>query len=346
MVSLPIMRKIGFKNIGYDPQIDYVKGLCIIFVIWTHALNRKELGLILFPYWGDTAVPIFLIIQAFHYYKKGIDIRMPSLLMLWKRIMQPFIIMIALTFLVQFFLYYDITDGNFSPSFYWNKRGAGSYYIFMYLEFALLIPLFVPLFKKLSVKWALLFFIILSQLLEFISCITHCPDNIYRILFFRYTFLIFIGYLLATKRIVINKVTMCWGLIGIISLYIFNYTNIDMEPLFYTSLLNWKYCHWICYLYIAYIFLWFLKYTYSLFNNNIIMLKYLIIIGKNSYEIYIFQIFYYATLYRPVNNTLFFVDEYYPVKRILYLVLSTIICIVPVIILRNKNKNKSEKPSI
>ena len=216
----------------------------------------------------------------------------------------------------------------------------------MYLEFALLIPLFVPLFKKLSVKWALLFFIILSQLLEFISCITHCPDNIYRILFFRYTFLIFIGYLLATKRIVINKVTMCWGLIGIISLYIFNYTNIDMEPLFYTSLLNWKYCHWICYLYIAYIFLWFLKYTYSLFNNNIIMLKYLIIIGKNSYEIYIFQIFYYATLYRPVNNTLFFVDEYYPVKRILYLVLSTIICIVPVIILRNKNKNKSEKPSI
>ena len=65
------MRKIDFKNYGYDPQIDYIKGLCILFVIWTHAINRSELGYILFPYWGDTAVPIFLIIQAFHYYKKG-----------------------------------------------------------------------------------------------------------------------------------------------------------------------------------------------------------------------------------------------------------------------------------
>ena len=328
------MRIIDFKNNGYDPQIDYIKGLCILFVIWTHALNRKELGLILFPYWGDTAVPIFLIIQVFHYYKKGIDLRMPNPITLWKRILQPFIVMIALTFLVQYFIYYDITDGAFSPILYWNKRGAGTYYIFMYLEFAFLLPLFALLYKRISVKGAFVILVILSQLLEYISCITHCPDSIYRLLFFRYTFLIFIGYLLATKRLVFNKLTLCWGVVGIISLYIFNYTNIDLEPIFYTGLINWKYCHWICYLYIAYIFLWLLKYSYSKFSNKNKILQYLIIIRKFSYEIYIFQIFYYATLYRPVNNTLFFVDEYYPVKRFLYLVLSTIICVVPVILLK------------
>lgn len=337
------MKKIDFDNTGYDPQIDYIKGLCILFVIWTHALSRKELGLILFPYWGDTAVPIFLIIQAFHYYKKGVDLRIPSPIKLWKRIVQPFIIMIALSFLVQFFIYYNVTDGSFSPELYWNKRGPGSYYIFIYLEFAFLIPLFALLFKRIATKWAILFFIILSQMLEFISCITHCSDSIYRVLFFRYTFLIVIGYLLATKKLVLNKITLCCGVIGIISLFLFNYSNIDFEPLFYTGLINWKYCHWICYLYIAYFFLWFLKHTYSHFNQNNRIKKLLVTIGKYSYEIFIFQIFYYATLYRYVNNELFFVDEYYPIKRFLYLVLSTIICVVPIILIKNiKSVNSTQ----
>jgi len=328
------MRKIDFKNIGYDPQIDYIKGVCIIFVIWTHAINRSELGYILFPYWGDTAVPIFLIIQAFHYYKKGIDLRMPSPITLWKRILRPFIVMIALTFLAQFFIYYDITDGVFSPTLYWDKRGYGSYYIFMYLEFAFLIPIFALLFKSLSVKWTFLFFVVLSQLLEYISCTTHCPDYIYRILFFRYTFLIFIGYLLATKRLVLNKFTLCWSIIGIISLYLFNYTSIDLEPLFYTSLSNWKYCHWICYLYIAYIFLWFLKYSYTNFNLKVIR-KYLVLIGINSYEIYLFQMFYYATIGLYVKDMdIVSQNEIYPINLILYVVITTIICVVPVILLK------------
>ena len=125
------MEKIEFCNTGYDPQIDYIKGLCILFVIWTHCISRDELGLMLFPYWGDTAVPIFLIIQVFHYYKKGDDLRMPSLLKLWNRILFPFFIMVALMFLVQFFIYYQTTNGVFSPALYWDKRGPGSYYIFI-----------------------------------------------------------------------------------------------------------------------------------------------------------------------------------------------------------------------
>ena len=160
------MYRIEFKRNEYDPQIDYIKGICILFVIWTHCISRDELGYMLFPYWGDTAVPIFLLIQVFHYYKKEINVRMPSAIKLWKRILRPFIIMIALMFLVQFFIYYNVTNGSFSPSLYWDKRGPGSYYIFIYLEFALIIPLFAPLFKKLSINWLFIIFILLSQLAE------------------------------------------------------------------------------------------------------------------------------------------------------------------------------------
>ena len=331
------MIKINFKKDAYDPQIDYIKGMCILFVVWTHCFGRDELQLILFPYWGDTAVPIFLIIQAFHYYKKGVDLRMPNLLKLWNRILLPFIIMIALMFTSQYLIYHDATDWTFSPALYWDKRGPGSYYIFVYLELAFVIPLLAPIFRRLSIKWSLVVFVILSQLMELVTCIFHCPDNIYRITFFRYTFLVFIGYLLATNKIELTKVTLCWGAIGILSLYIFNYTSTDLEPLFYTSLSNWRYCHWICYLYIAFFFLAFLKYTYSKLGTHLHIRTYIGKIGKYSYEIYLFQIFYYATISIFVGKALAYITNY-PIQRILFVIISTTICVVPVVYLKNKKK--------
>ena len=331
------MVKIEFNKTGYDPQIDYIKGLCILFVIWTHCISRDELGLMLFPYWGDTAVPIFLIIQAFHYYKKGIDLRMPSILKLWKRILWPFIIMVVIMFLIQYFIYYDNTDGTFSHALYWDKRGPGSYYIFIYLELAFVIPLFAPLFKRLSIKWLLVVFIILSQLIEFVTCITHCPDNIYRITFFRYTFLIFIGYLLATKGLALNIYTISGAIIGMLFLFLFAYTRINMEPLFCTHLDIWPLCHWVCYLYIAYFFLAFLTYTYSKLDSHLHIRTYIEKIGKYSYEIYLFQIFYYATISTFVGNALVYINNY-PIQYILYVIISTIICVVPVTYLKSKRR--------
>lgn len=333
------IERIKFYKTGYDPQIDYIKGICILFVIWTHCISREELGYMLFPYWGDTAVPIFLIIQVFHYYKKGVTFRMPNVVKLWKRILRPFFIMIALMFWVQYFIYYDTTEGLFSPSLYWDRRGPGSYYIFIYLELAIVIPLFAPLFKKLPVKWLFVIFVIISQIVELIFSVTQCPDTIYRILFFRYTFLVLIGFLLATKGLELNRLSIFGGIISIIFLYLFNYTNIDMEPLFYTSLDNWKYCHWICYIYIAYIFIWFLKYTHYKLNKYKIIQKRIEIIGQYSYEIYLFQIFYYATLSIFVGKILSIIN-YHPIQRIIFIIISTVICVMPVVYYKSKKVKK------
>lgn len=324
------MERIEFKKTGYDPQIDYIKGLCILFVIWTHCIGREELGYMLFPYWGDTAVPIFLLIQVFHYYKKDVSLRMPSVIKLWKRILWPFIIMIALMFLVQFFIYFKATSGTFTPSLYWDNRGPGSYYIFVYLELAIVIPLFAPLFRRLPVKWLFVIFVVLSQLVELICSITQCPDNIYRITFFRYTFLIFIGYLLATKGLELNRFTILVGIISMVFLYLFAYAGINMEPLFCTHLSLWPLCHWVCYLYIAYFFLPFLKYTYTILRRYSFITTYIEKIGKYSYEIYLFQIFYYATLSIYVGKILSITDNY-PIQRILFILFSTVICVIPVV---------------
>ncbi|MBR7031443.1 MAG: acyltransferase [Prevotella sp.] len=331
------MDRIEFKKEGYDPQIDYIKGLCILFVVWTHCMNRGELSIILFPYWGDTAVPIFIIIQVFHYYKKGVSVRMPSIPKLWKRILQPYIKMIALMFIAQFFMYYDMTDGTFSPTLYWEKRGPGSYYIFIYIEMAFVIPLFAPLYRKFSTKWLLVIFLILSQLVEIVCSLTHCPDNIYRITFFRYIFLIFIGYLLATKGLKLNKLTITAGIFSMLFIYFFAYSMCDMEPVFCTSLVLWPLCHWICYLYIAYFFLPFLKYTYTKLIICNRFMSCINTIGKYSYEIYLFQIFYYATISIYIGKALSIIENH-PLQRILYIVISTNICILPTIYLSMRRK--------
>lgn len=331
------MERISFKKEGYDPLIDYIKGLCILFVIWTHCMNRGELSSILFPYWGDTAVPIFIIIQVFHYYKKGVGVRLPSLPKLWKRILRPYIVMVALMFIAQFFMYYDITDGTFSPSLYWEKRGPGSYYIFIYIEMAFVIPLFAPLFRRLSTKWLLVIFIFLSQLVETICSLTYCPDNIYRIIFPRYIFLIFIGYLLAIKGLKLNKQTITAGIFSMLFIYLFTYLRYDMEPFFCTHLSLWPLCHWICYIYITYFFMTFIKYTYTRFRYSSIT-TYIEKIGKLSYEIYLFQIFYYATLSIYIGKALTLIGNY-SAQRVLYILISTAICVVPVVYHNNIRAN-------
>lgn len=332
------MKRIEFQKTGHDPQIDYIKGLCILFVILTHCMYREELSSILFPYWGDTAVPIFLLIQVFHYYKRGNDIRMPKLKKLWRRIIMPYILLVAITFALDYLVYFDNTNGRFNISLYWNKRGPGSYYIFIYLQFAFLLPLLAPLFRKISTKWLPILFLIASQLIEIISSLTQCPDSIYRITFFRYTFLIFLGYLLATKGLVVNKLTIILTIISILFIYVFNYTTFDLQPWFCTNLSFWPLCHWICYIYISYFFLWLLKFLHSKTKQPHKITNFIEEMGQYSYEIYLFQIFYYSI---PKIYILQFISIFgHPiVERLLYIMLSPLIClsIIPVIkLIKNK----------
>lgn len=329
--------KIEFNKTGYDPSIDFIKGLCIIFVVLTHCMYREELSISLFPFWGDTAVPIFLLIQVFHYYKNASVTRLPSIRKLWKRILLPYIIMITISLFTNFFFYYNITKGNFDINLYWDKRGPGSYYIFVYLQFAFILPLLAPLFKRVSIRNLLILFLFISQAFEFISCWSQCPDNIYRITFFRYTFLFFLGYILATKGLHLNTITNAYSLIGIVFIYLFSYTKINFEPWFSTHLDLWPLCHWICYGYVVYFFLGFLKTIHSKFKQTNRVIKTIELFGKSSYEIYLFQIFYFSIPALIISQLITHINNY-PTERFLYILISLSICVSATIIKYKKQK--------
>ena len=336
--------KIEFNRKGYDPAIDYIKGLCILFVVWTHCFVRGELSMILFPFWGDTAVPIFLIIQVFHCYKKEQVSHIPSFPKLWKRILMPYLILLAVTFFLDYFIYYKETNGTFDLLFYWDKRGPGSYYIFIYLQFAFILPFIEPIFRKFSLKSLLILFILASQVVEYICSITDFPDNIYRITFFRYIFLIFLGYVLAKKGLTINIQMMSIIIISMVFIYLFSYTNVDLRPVFCTNLDFWPLCHWICYFYIAYLMIALLKISYTKLSQITIANRLVTIIqkmGRYSYEIYLFQIFYYSIISIYVSKTTSTIGIH-SAERVFYIIISTIMCTLPVIIYKHITKSTSK----
>lgn len=326
---------IKFKNNEYDPFIDYIKGTCIIFVIWTHCFFRDELDSILFPFWGDNAVPLFLLIQVFHFYKKENSNNFPSIKKLWKRIILPFIILMVFTFSFDYFIYFEETSGKINIPLYWNNRGPGSYYIFIYIQFTFLLPIIRPILSRLSLKWLCLLFIIVSHIFEFSFCVISCPDAFFRITFFRYTFLIFMGYLLAKKGIPFNKTTLMLSAISMVFIYLFNYTTYDWGYLFCTTFDNWSSCHWVCYIYITILFLYIIKILYHKLGYS--LKTGIENIGKYSYEIYLFQMFYFAIIKRYVKVIIFGYDAI--TYEILFLIITTVICLSPSMILYNYNKH-------
>ena len=64
------MYKISFNKSGYDPFIDFLKAYAIIMVVFTHCIPTSVHDYLLGCLWIDVQVPLFLLIQVFHAYKK------------------------------------------------------------------------------------------------------------------------------------------------------------------------------------------------------------------------------------------------------------------------------------
>ncbi len=144
------MVTIFFKREGYNPLIDYIKEIRILWVVLTHAISTKMHDYTLFCLWGDMAVPLFLLIQCIHVYKKEEKPNAINWRKIWQRIIKPYLLVQFVILVIGVFFYYLIKE---SPSAFIHDyillggQGRGSFYPKMYLEFAILIPLFYPVFR-------------------------------------------------------------------------------------------------------------------------------------------------------------------------------------------------------
>lgn len=94
------------------------------------------------------------------------------------------------------------------------------------------------------------------------------------------------------------KRNFCYTFISEYNIYLFVYTNFDMEPYFYPN--GWRIFHWICYFYPTFLLPFCLFAFYK--KNPLSVNKYILICGRYSYDIFIFQMFMFGTLPFIINN--------------------------------------------
>ena len=154
-----------FEKDGHDEKIDFIKGWCILCVILNHCVEHMQE--ILFPLWGSPAVALFILIQVFHSFKKEGRENRINWRHIWNRVIRPFLIIQL--FLIPFWLlFYDMPIlEQIKLIIYKGGKGPGSYYIWVYVQIAILIYIFTPLLKSNNHYWKAFIFIRLRYTFSF-----------------------------------------------------------------------------------------------------------------------------------------------------------------------------------
>lgn len=308
-----MMKQVTFVREGYDLFIDFLKAYAIICVLIGHTIPKPDLWGYLF--WAGMQVPLFILIQTFHFYKKDSKINVGKLL---KRIVLPFTIVSCFTFLIKLtfgcvsfklLIINGIENGG--------GYGPGSYYPVIYIQVALLLVLFKPLLRRYNKQTLFWIFLVISVACEVVCSILDVPDFLYRLLAIRYIFLLFLGWLWVKEGLKVNWQTTLLCILSFLTIVYFQYFSmtIDNEPWFFNT--AWKAHRWPCYFYVSHGLVLMLYYVWQ----KIQMKEWVCTIAKKlasaSYEIFLVQM---AVISLFKCNTISIVDNNY-VRYTLWLVI-------------------------
>lgn len=123
----------------------------------------------------------------------------------------------------------------------------------------------------------------------------------------------------------IDKRTVLLSIISIFFILIFQYTDLNIEPIFYQN--DWKIFHWISYFYVAYLFVYVLHKCYKKLTGRGKM--YICIMGKYSYEIYLLQMFVFT--FYPTNMMKLLIGSDY-LAAIIRILATTFLSIISVLV--------------
>lgn len=232
-----------------NQTLDVLKGICIILVIFTHfSWTAEERLALCFPLWVDMAVPIFMLISgyvnALSYQRKGITSLRKSFTI--KNLLKPFI-RYTLPFLVIYLIeaiVHLVTGAITGEAMTWQQYllglvtggwGAGSYYYPVMIQFILIFPFIFFAIKKFKHHGLTLCFLA-NLLWEAIKFPLGVSDGLYRLLAFRYIFLIAFGCYIAlfgysNKKVHILSVS--GALLGFLFIVLSQYTS--FTPLIFTQ---------------------------------------------------------------------------------------------------------------
>lgn len=284
---------ISFNKIGHDQFIDFLKAYAIIFVVVAHNFPASWWNYCLFHVWGDMQVPIFILVQSFHAYKKNV----PPIIK-WKSIVRRIIIPFAVIqgVVLVFNMCFSVLPPNtiLKTFVLEGGLGPGSYYFWVYIQMTFLLVIIWPLIQKLSRQQLIWLFLFFSVGCEVLFSLIHLPDALYRLLAVRYLFLVPLALRWIDEGVILNTGNVILSLFSILAVIFFSFCSINLEPVFYYT--GWATHRWVCYFYIPSLL------TYALWLVYKWMCKYNTLssvfreLARCSYEIFLFQMLVFAVL--------------------------------------------------
>ena len=279
---------ITFNKSGYDPFIDYIKAFAIIGVLIGHTFPFLD-------YWGyglwiGMQVPLFVLVQSFHCFKK--ETSSFSIKKLSRRVILPFLLIQILLFSI-FIIKDYIKNGDYNLVSLLKLfaidggAGPGSYYPWVYLQIAILLPIIKKYMEKGTRIQLAVVSLIICEALEIVCSVIDLPDFIYRLLSIRYFFLFYIAWIWVTEGISINRKTLLLSLLSLLAAIYFYYYSVNDEPLFYNT--AWITHRWPCYYYVAIVGVYLLYCIYQTLSKNNHIDSFIRLLAKCSYEIFLIQ---------------------------------------------------------
>jgi len=273
---------ITFNKHGYEPFFDFVKAYAIICVLVGHTFPYlEETG---YALWYGMQVPLFILVQVFHVFKKN------TYTLNYKKIIYRILIPYCIVQIIP--LCYCIYSYAIDKSLIINYiigggYGPGSYFPWVYLQMAFILSIVRTPLNRCSKQINMLISIAICIIFEMLSSIIELPDFIHRLLAIRYFFLIYLGWIWVNEGIVLNVKTLLLSVISMMAVIYLEYFYSPFEPWIYDT--AWKTHRWPCYFYVSTLFCSILYYIYDKIKNNSLLMKWIEILAKCSYEIFLLQ---------------------------------------------------------
>lgn len=276
-----------------NSTVDYIKGLCILFVILMHyTWKENEPNLFLFHYWCFMAVPVFMMVSGYiwskSFSKRNIEALTQSYAFryIFEKLIR-FTVPFAIAFIVEILYVILVNKQQIGfvqgiIMFITGGIGQGSYYYPIMIQMLFLFPFIYFLIKKTDYVGLIISFAF-CMVYEALWTILGLSDDLFRLLIFRYVFPIAVGcYICIGKKkpnLVIRIVSViiggCW-------LTLINYLN--YKPHIVNNI-------WAGTSYIA--VLWIIPFISFILRKRI-KNPFFELLGKASYNIFLTQMVAYS----------------------------------------------------
>lgn len=286
-------------------HLDLYKGICILFIIFTHHRWSAEQRLeYLFPFWIDMAVPVFMVItgyvsaMSFHRRQTVLSdaYRPREILVKWLRFIIPFTpvyLSEVLVYCVAMGKHYDLP--TLFKDYITGGYGPGSYYFPVMLQIVLILPLIWYLLKQYRSRGLLLCFAF-NVLFEAVKTAINLRPELYRLCSLRYVFVLAFGfYLYETREKQVKAILpLLAGLLGAIYIVACNY--LSFQPIITEQ---WTTTSVFAALFLVPIMMFLIKQPF-------VHCRSLELLGQASFNIFLTQMAYYRfgapVIYRLTDN--------------------------------------------